>query len=79
MKPTVAALNQAFPREKIVAFGLNSDDRQNVFAYSSGNLPVARVPQPLTRRQVSRFPFALRRFRYPRAGEPGLFETCPGA
>jgi GT2 family glycosyltransferase/glycosyltransferase involved in cell wall biosynthesis len=43
VSPTVDALNQAFPREKVVALGLNSEDRQNVITYSSGNLSEATM------------------------------------
>jgi len=43
VRPTVDALNQAFPREKIVALGLGADDRKNVLAYPTGNLTEARV------------------------------------
>ena len=34
---TVEALSQAFPREKIVAIGLQEDDRRNVMGYTSGS------------------------------------------
>jgi glycosyltransferase involved in cell wall biosynthesis len=35
---TIDALSEAFPREKIVAFGLPEDRRPNVIAYQSGHL-----------------------------------------
>ena len=56
VEPTVDALNQAFPREKIVAFGLSSNDRQNVLAYTSGNLTAARMRNLLRGARVVVFP-----------------------
>jgi GT2 family glycosyltransferase len=38
VSPTVDALSQAFPRQKIVAIGLQEDGRRNVMGYTSGSL-----------------------------------------
>ena len=53
---TVEALSRAFPREKIVALGLNEDSRHNVTAYPSGHLTDAQMQNLLRGARVVVFP-----------------------
>ncbi len=54
--PTVEALTKAFPREKIVALGLNEDSHRNVIAYPSGHLTEEQVRELLRGAKFVVFP-----------------------
>ena len=53
---TVDALTRAFPREKIVALGLEDNGRHNVTAYTSGHLTDAQMHNLLRGARVVVFP-----------------------
>ena len=65
MPATVEALSNAFPREKIIALGYNSDQRQNVIAYASGNLSEASMANLLRAAKFVVYPSTYEGFGIP--------------
>jgi GT2 family glycosyltransferase/glycosyltransferase involved in cell wall biosynthesis len=82
MPATVEALSNAFPREKIIALGYNSDQRQNVIAYASGNLSEASMANLLRGAKFVVYPSTYEGFGIPvieslACGRPVLARSIP--
>ena len=79
---TVDALAGAFPRDKIVALGLNEDKRHNVTAYASGHLSDDQMRNLLRGARVVVFPSHYEGFGIPvleslAYGKPVLARSIP--
>jgi hypothetical protein len=79
---TVDALNQAFPREKILVLGIAEDHRQNVISYESGHLSENQIDQLLRGARFVVFPSLYEGFGIPVVkslayGKPVLARSIP--
>ena len=82
MPVTVAALSEAFPQERLVVLGFESDHRPNVISYKSGSLSEAKIASLLSGAKCVVYPSTYEGFGIPvleglAHGKPVLARSIP--